>query len=544
MNDQNEEDLIAEDAILSRRVDLPLVWFLPIVALLVSAWLIYKSASEKGSVISIDFPTAEGLEVDKTKIRYLDVDVGKVTAISINDDLKTIRVTAQMSSAADKYLKEGTHFWVVKPQVGLSGISGLNTLLSGSYIELQPGTGNPRFNFTGLTSPPVLKSQTEGKQYILETGNLGSIKPGTPVNFHGITVGEVLSQKLADAADAIQLTVFINSPYDQFVRKNTRFWIDSGLDLSAGADGFKVRTGPLISLLSGGIAFRMSAKDTIVDIKPENSVFQLYDSYDESNQITYTNTLKYVMHFNGSVRGLTEGAPVQLRGIPIGRVTDISLELDKKTAEIRVPVIVELEPDRIESINSDNKVSDEEVMEQLIKKGLRAQLQMGSLVTGQLLIDLDFHPESKGLINLSHHGNYVEFPTTASSIEEFTHSAQIIMDKLAKLPLDKMTDEINHTLATLQETSKTASTLLTTTNGTMITAGNALSSVKDTLDSANGTLQSAQQVLHNLEPGSTGYYEFHKLLQELTKTAGSMKQLADYLEQHPESLIRGKKDEE
>ena len=533
MNNLPEEEVAADDITLSKKPDLPLVWFLPIVALLVSAWLIYKSASEKGEVITIDFPTAEALDVDKTKIRYLDVDVGKVTDISINDDLKTIRVSAQMNSNATGYLKEGTSFWVVKPQVGLGGISGLGTLLSGAYIELKPGNGKQQLHFTGLTVPPIMKSHVDGKQFILETNNLGSMRPGTPINFHGIPVGEVLSHKLSDEANAIHLSIFINAPYDQFIRKNTRFWIDSGVDLSASADGFKVRTGPLVSLLSGGIAFRASGKDTLADVKPEQSLFKLYDTYDESTQMAYSNTLKYVMHFKGSVRGLAEGAPVQLRGIPIGRVTDINLELNKKTAEISVPVIVELEPDRITSINEEPKVSDKDVMTQLINKGLRAQLQMGSLVTGQLLIDLDFHPESKIASHDKHHSDYLEFPTTASSVEEFTHSAQTIMDKLAKLPLDKLTEEMNKTLASLQDTSIAATGMLKTANGTLATA-------KDTLGNASGTMKSAQLVLGNLEPGSTGYYEFHKMLQEFTQAARSMKQLTDYLEQHPESLIRGK----
>jgi paraquat-inducible protein B len=536
MNNSPEEEIEVADITLSNKTSLPLVWFLPLIALLVSAWLIFKSESEKGVVITINFPTAEGLEVDKTKIRYLDVEVGKVTAISINEDLKTIRVTAQMTSTATGFLKKTTSFWVVKPQVGVGGISGLGTLLSGPYIELRPGTGEDQRHFGGLTTPPVLKSHVDGKEFILETSNLGSMRPGTVINFHGIPVGEVLSHKLSDDATSIHLSIFINAPYDQFVRRNTRFWVDSGVDLSASADGFKVRTGPLISLLSGGIAFRASPKDTPAEVEPENSLFQLYDTYEQSTQITYTNTLKYVMHFNGSVRGLTMGAPVQLRGIPIGRVTDISLELDKKTAEIRVPVIVELEPDRIESINEDTEVSDKDVMEQLINKGLRAQLQTGSLVTGQLLIDLDFHPGSKMIASDDHHSDYPEFPTIASSFEEFTRSAQTIMDKVAKLPLDKLTVEMNKTLASLQDTSKAATGMLITANGTLSTA-------KETLGNASGTIKSAQGVLGNLEPGSTGYYEFHKMLQELTQAASSMKQLTDYLEQHPESLIRGKDEE-
>lgn len=526
----NEEEISYEagTATLNRKPELSLVWLLPVCALLVSAWLIYKSVSEKGPLITIDFPTAEGLEVDKTKIRYLDVEIGKVTAIAINDDLKTIRVSARMNRSAQDYMKKNTSFWVVRPQVSLGGISGLGTLLSGAYIEIKPGSGPDERHFTGLTVPPVLKTATPGKQFILETSDLGSLKPRTPINFHGITVGEVLSHEFTETSDAIRLTIFINAPYDQFVRKNTRFWIDSGLDLSAGAEGFKVRTGPLISLLSGGIAFRASGKDGIKDIQPENSVFKLYDNYEQSTQVVYRNTLKYVMYFNGSVRGLTEGAPVQLRGIPIGAVTSINLELDEKTADIRIPVVVELEPDRIRKINDQPNVKHEDIIAQLIKKGLRAQLQTGSLLTGQLLVDLDFHPDSK-IVLTANKMDYPEFPTTASSLDQFTHSAQIIMDKLAKLPLETLTAEANKTLTSLQGTARAADSLM---------AG-----AKATLGQVDRTMTSTEQVLNSLAPGSTTHYELDRLLQELTRTAGSVKELTDYLEQHPETLLHGKKEE-
>ncbi len=519
MNDFIDPD--ASEVTINKKTELPLVWFLPLIALLVSGWLIAKSYNEKGPTITISFPTAEGLEVDKTKIKYLNVEIGKVTAISISDDLKTILITAQMNSSAASYLNKNTSFWVVRPQVGLGGISGLGTLLSGPYIAIKPGDGPREDHFTGLTTPPLLKHNAEGRYFILETNNLGSMKPGTPINFHGITVGEVLSHTLSDEANAIRLTVFINKPYDQFIRKNTRFWIDSGIDLSAGADGFKVRTGPLISLLSGGIAFRAAAEDTIEDIQPENSLFPLYDTYTLSTEIVYQNTLKYVMYFNGSVRGLTVGAPVQIRGIPIGKVTEINLELDKKTAEIHIPVTVELEPERIKEINDDNNISDKDIMEQLIKKGLRAQLQTGSLLTGQLLVDLDFHPKSKIVLS-DNQSVYPEFPTTASSLDQFTHSANIIMDKVAKLPLEDLTAEANKTLQSLQDTSKAATVMLGSTDKTMT---------------------SAHQVLSIMEPGSTTHYELEQLLRELTQAASSVKQLTDYLEQNPNSLIRGKKEQ-
>lgn len=526
MNDFIDPD--ASEVTINKKTELPLVWFLPLIALLVSGWLITKSYNEKGPVITISFPTAEGLDVDKTKIKYLNVEIGKVTALSISDDLKTILVTAQMNSSAAGYLNKNTSFWVVRPQVGLGGISGLGTLLSGPYIAIRPGDGSKEEHFTGLITPPVLRHNAEGRHFILETNNLGSMKPGSPINFHGITVGEVLSDTLSEEANAIRLTIFINKPYDQFIRKNTRFWVDSGVDLSASADGFKVRTGPLISLLSGGIAFRAAAEDTVESIQPENSMFQLYDTYDLSAQIVYQNTLKYVMYFNGSVRGLTVGAPVQLRGIPIGKVTEINLELDKKTAEIHIPVTVELEPERIKEINNDNNISVKDTMAQLINKGLRAQLQTGSLLTGQLLVDLDFHPKSKIVLS-DNQSVYPEFPTTASSLDQFTHSANIIMDKVAKLPLEDLTAEANKTLQSLQDTSKAATGMLVTAKGT--------------LDTADKTMASAHQVLSTLEPGSTTHYELEQLLQELTQAASSVKQLTDYLEQNPNSLIRGKKEQ-
>ncbi len=527
MTDFNET-YDADDVKLNKKSELSLIWFLPLIAILVSGWLIYKSFSEKGEVITISFPTAEGLDVDKTKIKYLDVEIGKVTTININNNLKTIVVTAQMNNSSSDYLKDNTQFWVVRPQVGLGGISGLGTLLSGAYIELKPGFGEHKHDFIGLSNPPPLKANAEGKEFILETNNLGSMKTGTPINFHGISVGQVLSHELSAAADAIRLTIFISKPYDQFIRKNTRFWIDSGVDLSASADGFKVRTGPLISLLSGGIAFRASAEDGIEAIQPENTLYPLFDTYEASTQISYTNTLNYVMYFNGSVRGLTEGAPVQLRGYPVGKVLNVSLELDEKTTEIRIPVIVELQPERIKDVNPDIKILPQEIISQLIEKGLRAQLQTGSLLTGQLLVDLDFHPKSKITLNSSH-SFYPEFPTTASSLDQFTHSANIIMDKIAKLPLENLTVEINKTLQGLQ--------------GTTAAATNTLNSVKGTMGTADKTLNTAQKALSNFEAGATTHYQLEQLLQELTQTAGSVKQLTDYLAQHPESVIRGKTEE-
>ncbi len=527
MNDFIEPPCEAADAAINKKRELPLIWLLPLCALLVSGWLIYKTVSEKGPEITINFHSADGLEIDKTKIKYLDVEIGKVTDIAINTDMKTIDVTAEMHKESSSYLTNNSQFWVVRPQIGLSGVTGLGTLMSGAYISIKPEKGKNERHFKGLDTPPVLETNAQGKKFILETTNIGSMGPGTPISFHGIAVGEVLEYELAKNADNIKLTVFVNSPYDQFIRTNTRFWIDSGIDLSAGADGFKLRTGPLISLLAGGIAFRTSPEDKATNIVPENTPFELFDGYEQSTQVIYHRTVKVVMYFGDSVRGLTIGAPVLLRGIPVGKVTNFNLQIDAKTADIEIPVMVEVEPDRIKIINKQANMTTKENIAHLIAKGLRAQLQTGSLLTGQLFVALDLFPQSK-VVTHNNDTGYEEFPTTPNSMNQIVNSAQAIMDKISKLPLETMSAEINKTLESLQGTTKAATKTLDTATGT--------------LSSADKTMSSAQHVLSTLEPGSTTQYELNQLLQELTQTASSVKQLTDYLEEHPDSLIRGKKE--
>jgi paraquat-inducible protein B len=530
---------IAAPLSLNKRRELPLVWILPIIALLVTVWLVAKSIHEKGPSITIRFPTAEGLEVDKTKIRFLNVEIGKVTAIAIDEDLKTILVTAQINHSAENYLHERTRFWVVRPQIGLGGVSGLGTLLSGAYIEIQPGDGAEQSSFTGLANPPALKQNQDGRLFVLETDDLGALRQGTQIHFHGINAGEVLNYNLAAEGGLIQLSVFINAPYDRFVRKNTHFWKDGGIDVSAGAEGFKVRTVPLVSLLSGGIAFEATLDDSVEQIMPDNSVFKLFGTYEQTTQVAYQNTLKYVMYFSGSVRGLAEGAPVQLRGITIGKVKHINVEIDEHSAAIRIPVLVELELERIKEINGHFKVADHELVSALVKKGLRAQLQTGSLLTGQLLVDLDFYPESKPreIITL---GKYPEFPTTASSLDQLSTSAKVIMDKLSKLPLNELTAELNKTLQSLQATSAAATTMLQSARSTLSTADHTINTAGKTLQSADQTLSVAQQTLTTLKPGSDLQYQLHQMLLELTQAASSVRQMTDTLEQHPDALIRGK----
>jgi paraquat-inducible protein B len=538
---ETSETFEASEVKINKKRELPLVWLLPVCALIVSAWLIYKSISDKGPVITITFPSANGLEVDKTKIKYLDVNIGKVTTITINDDLKSINLTAQMDKDTDNLLGKDTQFWVVRPQIGLGGVSGLDTLLSGAYIAMKPGRDKKGDNFTGLKDPPLLQVTAEGRHYNLKATAIGSMRAGTPIFFHGIQVGEAINYQLAEDADSIKLSIFIYSPYDKFIRKETRFWVDSGIDFSTNTNGFTLRTGPLLSLLSGGIAFRTDEDGKDNDIQPEYTTFQLFENYEQSTQVIYRKTVRVVMFFDNTVKGLAIGAPVMIRGMPIGKVTDIKLELDEKAAVFRIPVIVEVEPDRINKVNVVSTEYVKEGITRLIAGGLRAQLQSGNLLTGQLFVALDMFPDTKVVKHVNTTG-LPEFPTVPTQLDQITHSAQVVMDKLSKLPMDKIAIETEKTLVDLQATTKAATSALNSATGTLRSLDGTLSNANGTLSSADKTLNSARQVLSTLEPGSTTQYQLNRLLQELNRSLNSVNQLTDYLERNPSTLIRGKQE--
>lgn len=554
------------EANISQRRGPSLVWLLPLVALVVSSWLIYKSIIDKGPVITVDFTTAEGLEVEKTRFRFRDVEIGKVTKIRINDDLKTIRITASMNKGTEAFFKDNSRMWVVRPQVGLGGVTGLSTLLTGPYIQVEPGEGKKKSHFAGLEKPPALSSEVEGRRFVLQSENVSYIGAGAPIHFHGEQVGKVLERSLSDDGRTVSLAIFIRAPFHQFVRNGTQFWIDSGIDIEAGAEGVNVRTGPLVSLLSGGISFKVPTGASDNEPGEEGMTFHLYDSLKQTAELSYSRTLTYTMHFEGSIRGLKVGAPVELRGIPVGKVTDIQIEIDDKTNNIRIPVQVVLEPERMGQISDNEGVHDREFIDHLIEQGLRGQLQTGSLITGQLFVALDFYPHMP-LYRVASNQDELELPTIPPTLDQFADSAKSLMDRLSNLPLDDLTTEITESLAAVRKTTEFANDMLSSTRNTMDTATTtladikttlnntfhaadktlnsvdvAIASIQATLDTADGTLVKAGDTFSTFDKGSSIHYELQQALKELADAARSMRELARYLQRNPDSLLRGKPD--
>jgi paraquat-inducible protein B len=530
-----------------RRISI--VWLVPLVALAIGGWLVYKALSEKGPAITISFNSAAGLEAGKTKIKYKDVDLGQVVSIELDDQLSQVILKAELVKKAENFLSQNTRFWVVRARVAAGGVSGLGTLFSGAYIGLDPGKpGPPATHFEGLEIPPVVTTDLPGSHFVLRASSLGSLNIGVPVYFRRIEVGRVVSHKLDEDGQAVTIEVFVHDPHHELVRKNTRFWNASGLDVDIGADGIRVDTESLVTLMIGGIAF-----DTPVNQKPgepaeENDVFKLYKNRESISEKTYGRKNRWLLYFDSDVRGLKSGAPVELHGIQVGQVLEVNLEFDVEKESFSVPVLIETEPGRIRTIGKYPEGAEKQkVMDYLVGKGMRAQLKTGSLITGQLLVALDLHPEAPPA-KINWEGSYPEVPTVPTAIEEITTSLTQLLKKLEKLPIEQIGNDLRDAVSGAKRltNSPDLQKSVTALNQTLNQAQKFVSTLnkdvapelKSAVSNLNAALIQAQKLAKSLN--SNVAPQADRTLKELQSAARSIKVWAEYLERHPEALIRGK----
>ncbi|UCF02650.1 MAG: MCE family protein [Deltaproteobacteria bacterium] len=523
----------APEAIVKMKKQFSIVWVVPLVALLIGGWLAFKAISEKGPTITITFKTAEGLETGKTKVKYKDVVVGQVESIDLSEDGSHVIVTAELRKSAEPHLTENTRFWVERARVGAGGAAGLGTLFAGAYIGADPGKpgGKPARSFKGLEIPPVVTTGLPGRHFKLQAVKQGSLNIGAPIYYRQVKVGQVVAFEMEKDGTAIDFQIFIHAPYHEFVRQNTRFWNASGMDVAVDASGIRVNTESFLTMLIGGVAF-----DTPADVEPgaaaeQGYTFKLYESREKIFEKTYVQKRRWLHYFDGSVRGLTIGAPVQLQGIRIGEVTDVTLEFDWEKLAFRIPVLVELEPERIKFIGRET-VDRKRGMEILVEKGLRAQLQKGSLLTGQLLVGLDFHSDAPPA-KINWDGRYPELPTIPTPMEEITSGVTRIVEKLDTIPLEQIGQDLQRTMANLSKTTAELEKLVQKLDANVAPAATA------TLEQAQTTLRKVDRLLNADSP--TGY-ELKRALAELADAARNIGILVDYLERHPDSLVFGKDD--
>jgi len=530
------------------------VWIIPILAAVVAIGIAIQRVMSEGPTINIIFKAAQGLEAGKTFVKYKDVNIGQVTAVKLSSNHSKVEVTAKIDKSAADLMVEDAKFWVVEPRVTLSGVSGLSTLLSGNYIGFEVGKSNKQQrNFTGLEVAPLITGGQPGRQFVLRAENLGSLGIGSPIYYRRLQAGQVIAYGLAADGTRIEITIFVNAPYDKYVNTGTRFWNASGVDASIGAGGVEVRTQSLIALIAGGLAFDTPPFVATAEPAAANTVFTLYTDQATALKQAEAISTHYVLYLNESLRGLSVGAPVTLFGLPAGEVTAVGLDLDPATLRIRGRVDLVSFPERlVASLRAKQTAGGEALirsaqqrhvlMQRLVEqRGLRAQLRSGNLLTGQLFVAFDFYPNApKAKIDWSR--EVPELPVVPSTVADLEAKITGIVAKLDKLPLEAIGADLTKALTSLSQTLEDASKAVNRIDSDVTPE------LKSTLDGLRGTFSAVDRTLNSADATLVGkdapaQQDLRDALQEIARAARSLRVLTDFLERHPESLIRGKTEE-
>ena len=476
----------------TRRFGFSLVWIVPIVAVLVGLSLVVHNLMQEGPTITLTFKTGAGLAANKTEVRYRNVVIGHVTEVALSDDQKNVNATVKLDKQAESFTREDSKFWVVRPRIGAGGVSGIDTLLSGDYIGADIGQSSTRVkHFIGLENPPAITYGEPGKHFTLHTQDLGSLDIGSPVYYRKIPVGQVVAYALDQEGKGVDVEIFIHAPNDAFVSANTRFWNASGIDVEVGANGFALKTESLSSILVGGIAFRAPDYNPNDTAASENQRFELFADQAGALAPPAGKAQYLALRFDQAMRGLKVGAPVEFLGVEIGRVVAVKLDFDEVKRSFPVNVGIVIYPQRLGRAHEkmlkvlqhdpNDEASAAKLIGTFIDNGLRAQARSGNLLTGQLYIALDFFPKAEK-VAFDPTARPVVIPTIPGSLELLQEQLQTMVDKLNRLPLERIAGNLDANLVELRKG-------LTQFNArTLPGVQNTLAEVSNTLKSANSTL--------------------------------------------------------
>ncbi len=500
------------------------IWLVPIVAICMGAWMFYHQWSNQGPLINIVFENASGLEVGKTKIKMHNVDVGEVKTIALTEDLQKVLVTARMSANSEGLLRESTEFWAVNPRISLNGISGLNTLVSGTYINMSTNLEGPSSrDFVALSAPPITPSGTPGLHVTLNSDAEFAFKEGDPVIYKGLKVGEFESIYFNFEERVVYYNTFIQAPYHKLITTNTKFWNTSGVEMDIGANGFKVKSSSIETLITNGVAFGVPEGMPHGNRVSERSYFNIHDSYDSAAEERYKESAKFVILVEDTVRGLHVGAPVEYRGIKVGKVLDINPPNSNQQkwldAGVAIPVVIGIQPGRVEQ--TDDDIGIEFINRQIttwVENGFRASLQTGNLLTGALFVNLEQYANVPS-VEMEKFQDYPVIPSISNEFSQITEKVSAILDNINDMDLiqlseaaNKMMDDISASANSMNSTADDFAGTLKQMEEQQVSAklANALEGIAEltsgfssgsrTNNEINETLDTLQQRLRELQP--------------------------------------------
>ncbi len=515
------------------------VSLVPLFAAVIVVGIAIRTLADRGPLITISFTDAEGIQPGDTRIRHKDVDLGTVESIRLTPDMSRVIVKARMRRSTTAHLNSNTRFWIVRPRVGVGGISGLSTLVSGPYIEMYPGGGEPRREFVGLSEPPALTPDAPGRAFTLHSDHLESLVGGSSVSYRGINVGEIEGFTLDGTGKRINIYAFVRAPYDKLVHPQSRFWNSGGLDVSVAPEGLHLRASSWQELLYGGVAFDNPDGAVGKPASEPGSEFRLYENEDDAKRDPRDNTLVYRVSFAGAAGGdVRPGTEVQLLGSEVGQVTDSRLQYDDNSQSLVTRVTLELDPGRIEIVHPRADVANDvsaaiaERLGKLVKRGLRAHLTTANFLTGVKVISLDLVPGMPPG-HIEEVDGFAQLPSERST--DVSQVLASLESTLHHLDVATAGPELGHAV---KELDRTLSNLDRVTAEVAPEIQPLLASLRATSQAAQNTLQAANSLLGNRASNSA---DLPRLIRELTDAARSIRDLTDYLDRHPESLLRGRK---
>lgn len=531
-------DIQTPDATIKPVKTVSTVWFIPVIAVFIGCWMIYYQWSNEGQEITVHFLTAEGMEAGKTKIKSRNVDIGEVSQIELNKNGDGVIITATIKKSAKQFLVTDSMFWVVSPQISHTGVSGLSTLISGVYVEISPGKSTKeRYQFEALDSPPLTPAGTPGLHITLNSNDQFAYTKGDPIIYKGLTVGQFEDIYFNFEERVVYYNAFIKAPYHQLITSNTKFWDVSGLQLDLNADGISVKTGNFETMLTNGVTFGIPNGMAIGEKIGDRSYFDIYANYEAADDERYRRSTEFVVLVSDSIRGLSVGAPVEYRGIQIGKVQSVNMALtrsdNKLTKEdFKIPVLISLQPGRIGLPDNDER---KELMTKQniywIEHGLKAVLRTGNILTGSLYVDLQ-HNKDQPISEIEKYADYLIIPTSSDDFSQITAKAEQFMDNLNNIPLNNLSEnanqlmlEISQTAQGLQGVSKSLDTILSQVEQQQVSS------------ELSKALQGINTLTKDLSSGSRGYEDLRTTLHTLTATMNELKPLLNQLKHKPNSLI-------
>lgn len=514
------------------------IWIVPIVAILIGLWLVYDNYRSRGPQVTLVMANAEGIEAGSTLIKTRNVQVGRVERVQLSEDLSTAVITARMSPDTETMLVEDSRFWVVKPRVGREGISGLGTVLSGAFIQLEPGSSETASReFQVSDQPPVAPAGAAGLRINLVSQLGNSLRVGDPVTYQGYTVGRVEDALFDAQTRRMQHRIFIEAPYDTLVTDSTRFWSASGIDLRLDSEGFRVNVESFEALLGGGVTFGVPEDLPLGGPVEPDVTFNLYPDEDSARQGTFNRYLEYVLLVDDSVRGLSRGAPVEFRGVRIGTVAAVPWNFNAPQPEGRtgfsIPVLIRIEPQRLGIENQDVVLSEwRERFDRLFGVGLRASLKSGNLLTGALFVDLNFNSDLAGQHVAETFADKTVFPTVAGGFALIEAQVTELLAKLNDLEVEPLLAGLDRNLAASEAMLGEVRELSASLNALLADPG-----TREVPANLNATLVELRETLQGVSPGSSAYQELTGAVERLERLMRDLQPVARTLSDNPRALL-------